>query len=69
MREHAEKVEHDFSVLEIVGTGGDGAQSFNISTTAALVTAPQVSRLQSMETGLLRQNAVLRIVLKLWGLI
>ena len=39
MREHAEKVEHDFSVLEIVGTGGDGAQSFNISTTAALVTA------------------------------
>ena len=39
MREHAEKVEHNFSVLEIVGTGGDGAQSFNISTTAALVTA------------------------------
>lgn len=25
MREHAEKVEHNFSVLEIVGTGGDGA--------------------------------------------
>ncbi len=38
MREHATKVEHDFDVLEIVGTGGDGAHSFNISTTTALVT-------------------------------
>ncbi len=39
MREHATKVEHDFDVLEIVGTGGDGAHSFNISTTTALVVA------------------------------
>lgn len=39
MREHALKVEHNFDVLEIVGTGGDNAQSFNISTTAAIVTA------------------------------
>lgn len=39
MRSHAIKVEHNMDVLEIVGTGGDGAQSFNISTTAALVTA------------------------------
>ncbi len=39
MREHAIKVEHDFDLMEIVGTGGDGAQSFNISTTSALVTA------------------------------
>lgn len=39
MREHATKVEHDFETLEIVGTGGDGAHSFNISTTAALVIA------------------------------
>lgn len=37
MRDHAIKVEHDLPLLEIVGTGGDGAQSFNISTTAALV--------------------------------
>lgn len=37
MRDHAMKVEHDMEVMEIVGTGGDGAQSFNISTTAALV--------------------------------
>ncbi|MDO5344203.1 MAG: anthranilate phosphoribosyltransferase [Lachnospiraceae bacterium] len=39
MREHALKVNHNMEVMEIVGTGGDGAHSFNISTTAALVTA------------------------------
>ncbi len=39
MREHALHVEHDLDVLEIVGTGGDNANSFNISTTSALVAA------------------------------
>ena len=39
MREHALKVEHDMEVMEIVGTGGDGAHSFNISTTSAFVMA------------------------------
>lgn len=39
MRDHAIKVEHDMDLLEIVGTGGDGSQSFNISTTSALVIA------------------------------
>ena len=39
MRDHAIKVETDFPVLEIVGTGGDNAHSFNISTTSALVAA------------------------------
>ncbi len=39
MRDHATKVETDFDVFEIVGTGGDNAQSFNISTTSALVAA------------------------------
>lgn len=39
MRSHATKVETDMDVLEIVGTGGDNAQSFNISTTSALVAA------------------------------
>ena len=37
MRDHSLKVEHTFPVLEIVGAGGDGANTFNISTTAALV--------------------------------
>ena len=40
MREHATKVEHPgMEVLEIVGTGGDHAGSFNISTTAAFIIA------------------------------
>ena len=39
MRDHAMKVETDFDVLDIVGTGGDNAQSFNISTTAAIILA------------------------------
>ena len=39
MRSHALRVEHDMEVMEIVGTGGDGSGSFNISTTSALVAA------------------------------
>ena len=40
MRDHATKVDKDdMEVLEIVGTGGDRAQSFNISTTSAFVIA------------------------------
>lgn len=39
MRDKATKVEHNLDVMEIVGTGGDGAHSFNISTTTAIVCA------------------------------
>lgn len=39
MREHCVKLLHNIDALEIVGTGGDGANSFNISTTSALVIA------------------------------
>ena len=39
MREHATRVETDMDIFEIVGTGGDNAHSFNISTTSALVAA------------------------------
>ena len=39
MRAHCIKLLHDMDVLEIVGTGGDGANSFNISTTSAIVIA------------------------------
>lgn len=39
MRAHCIKLLHDMDVLEIVGTGGDGANSFNISTTSSLVIA------------------------------
>lgn len=37
MRNHCIKLLHDMEVLEIVGTGGDGSNSFNISTTSAIV--------------------------------
>ena len=37
MRAHCIKLLHNLDVLEIVGTGGDGSNSFNISTTSSLV--------------------------------
>ena len=39
MRDHATRVDTGMDLLEIVGTGGDNAGSFNISTTSALVAA------------------------------
>ena len=39
MREHATRVDTGMDIFEIVGTGGDNAGSFNISTTSALVAA------------------------------
>ena len=39
MREKATRVEAGDDLFEIVGTGGDNAHSFNISTTSALVAA------------------------------
>ena len=40
MRDHATKVDTTgMNVFEIVGTGGDNAQSFNISTTSGIVAA------------------------------
>jgi len=39
MRSHCVRLLHDVDALEIVGTGGDHANTFNISTTAAIITA------------------------------
>lgn len=39
MRKHCIRLLHDVDALEIVGTGGDHAHTFNISTTAAIITA------------------------------
>lgn len=39
MRDHALKVDTGMEIFEIVGTGGDDAHSFNISTTAAIICA------------------------------
>lgn len=37
MRNNATRLDHSTATLEIVGTGGDGSNSFNISTTSAIV--------------------------------
>lgn len=37
MRNHCERFLNDMEVLEIVGTGGDGSNTFNISTLASIV--------------------------------
>jgi len=39
MRAHCVRLLHDVDALEIVGTGGDHANTFNISTTAAIIAA------------------------------
>ncbi len=39
MRDNATKVDSGMDLIDIVGTGGDGAHTFNISTTTALVAA------------------------------
>lgn len=39
MRDNGTKLLHDMEVIEIVGTGGDKANTFNISTTSAFVAA------------------------------
>ncbi len=39
MREHAVQVDAPEGAIDVVGTGGDGSGTFNISTTAALVAA------------------------------
>ncbi|MBQ6889052.1 MAG: anthranilate phosphoribosyltransferase [Lachnospiraceae bacterium] len=39
MRKHCERFLNDMDVLEIVGTGGDGSNTFNISTLASIVTS------------------------------
>jgi len=39
MRKYCIRLLHDMEVLEIVGTGGDKSNSFNISTTSAIVTS------------------------------
>ena len=39
MRTHCVRLLHEIDALEIVGTGGDGANTFNISTAAAMIVA------------------------------
>ena len=50
MRDHATRVDTGMDVLEIVGTGGDNAGSFNISTTTAIIAAASGIKVAKTET-------------------
>lgn len=64
MREHAVQVKTGMDVFEIVGTGGDNAQSFNISTTSALVAAAGGMKVAKHGTGQPLHYAVQQTVLR-----
>ena len=66
MRAHCIKLLHDMNVLEIVGTGGDGSNSFNISTTASLVIAAAGVPVPSMGTEQHRQSREPLMCWKRW---
>ncbi len=57
MRDHAIKVEHDMELLEIVGTGGDGAQSFNISGPLTNPASPSLQLLGGYDESLVEPLA------------
>lgn len=67
MLAHATRVETGMELFEIVGTGGDNAHSFNISTTSALVAAAGGMKVANTATGPPPLNAERRTVWKLWG--
>ena len=69
MRAHATRVETGMELFEIVGTGGDHAQSFNISTTAALVAAAAGMKVAKHGIGRHPPNAERQTVWKLSELI
>lgn len=68
MRAHCIKLLHNMDVLEIVGTGGDGANSFNISTTASLVIAAAGFRWQNTATGRRHPDPERQTYWRRWGL-
>ena len=58
MRKHGVHMEHDKDVLEIVGTGGDKSNSFNISTTASLFLTSSFIRTTSTITMIARISKI-----------
>ena len=60
MRAHATKVEYDKPTLEIVGTGGDGSKTFNISSIPRWSRQRAASRSRSTETERPPRTAVRR---------
>lgn len=69
MREFAEKVAvpaHPH-MLDIVGTGGDGAMSFNISTTSMFVAAAAGARVAKHGNRSVSSSSAARMCWKRWG--
>ena len=67
MREKALPVCHSEDVMDIVGTGGDEAGTFNISTTTAFVVAAGGVPLQNTGTEVYRVKAVQLMCWRNWG--
>ena len=68
MRKHCIRILHDMDALEIVGTGGDRSNSFNISTTSALVISAAGIPVAKHGNRRRPARAALRTCLKAWAL-
>jgi anthranilate phosphoribosyltransferase len=68
MRKHGVKLKHEGDVLDIVGTGGDEAYTFNISTVSSFIIAAAGIPVQSTVTAVSPVNAAVRMCWKLWEL-
>lgn len=66
MRKHCIRLLNDQELLEIVGTGGDRSNSFNISTTARFWCQRRASRWRNTETGRRPANRERRTAWKRW---